>query len=96
MSEIIINEEEARQAFKASLMELCRDGRTKLLSDTDYIFNPDVEITQGEKDALMVYRQELRDFPAGFLVALDDMSDMELGSITPHSIEYPTKHNKGN
>ena len=86
-----ITNEEATQLYIDSLMALGREGRDILLAKTDYIFNPDVTVMQETKDALTLYRQELRDFPEGFLETLQSMDDSELYSVTPQSIEYPTK-----
>ena len=82
---------EARQLYVDSLVELGRTGRDALLAKTDYIFNPDVTVSQEYKDALVVYRQELRDFPEGFRTTLMSMDDTALYSVTPQSIIYPVK-----
>ena len=45
-------------------MKLIRDRRDILLSRSDYYLSmPDIKITDEEKDEILKYRQELRDYP---------------------------------
>ena len=83
------NNEDALSSLKALIMTWARQGRDSRLSATDYIFLPDVEVTQEYKDSLIQYRAVLRDFPTEFSVLLSAMSEEELCSVTPQSIIYP-------
>jgi len=89
MEEFTITPEESLQLLIAEIMVWVRRGRDSRLSATDYIFLPDVTITQELKDSLIAHRIVLRDFPAEFLVLLSNMSENELCSVTNESIPYP-------
>ena len=91
MDKLIRTDEENRQIFMEEIMVWVRKGRDKRLSATDYIFLPDVTVTQSVKDTLITYRQELRDFPEGFSTELSAMTIEEMYLITRHSIVYPVK-----
>ena len=91
IDELTITAEEDRQNFMKEIMVWVREGRDKRLSATDYIFLPDVTVTQSVKDTLITYRQELRDFPEGFSTELSAMTIEDMYLITPHSIVYPVK-----
>jgi len=83
--------EELAAEWKSYCMQLCREGRDKLLAETDYIHMPDVTVSESYRAAILAYRQELRDFPEIFSALYDEMSQLEKDGVTPHSIPYPEK-----
>ena len=63
-------------------MKLLREERNKRLSETDWMANSDVTMT----DAWKTYRQALRDLPASSTPKLNSIHDLDLTSVT-----WPTK-----
>ena len=86
-----VTAEELDQQWKDICMAWCREGRDKLISDTDYIHFPDVTIDSDSKASLLTYRQQLRDFPASYETLYDSMSYEQKHGVTRQSIQYPTK-----
>lgn len=89
-------QQEAIAVWKNYCMNLCRQKRDKLLSATDYIFYPDVTVSEEYKQALIVYRQQLRDYPETFSAWFDQASEEEKYSVTEQSITFPEKPTGGN
>lgn len=83
--------EECVAQWKATCMAWCREGRDARIAATDYIHFPDATVSEDYKAQLIVYRQQLRDFPAEFSALFDGMTDEEQLSITRQSIPYPAK-----
>lgn len=77
--------------WKAYCMAMCREGRDKLLAESDYVHMPDVTISDADLAAMNTYRQQLRDFPASFSTTFDNMTEDEKHGVTPQSINYPSK-----
>ena len=63
-------------------MKLLREERSKRLTETDWMANSDVTMT----DAWKTYRQALRDLPASSTPKLNDIDDLDMTSVT-----WPTK-----
>ena len=63
-------------------MKLLREERNKRLSETDWMANSDVTMT----DAWKTYRQALRDLPASSSPKLTELDGLDLTSVT-----WPTK-----
>ena len=63
-------------------MKLLREERNKRLSETDWMANSDVTMT----DAWKTYRQALRDLPASSTPKLNSIDDLDMTSVT-----WPTK-----
>ena len=84
-------EEQINDTWKTYCMSMCREHRDKLLSSTDYIHMPDVDISDERRQILVEYRQELRDFPSAFSDIFDSMTEDEKSGVTPQSIPFPEK-----
>tara|TARA_S200000501_G_C20849470_1_gene755089 strand:+ start:2389 stop:2751 length:363 start_codon:yes stop_codon:yes gene_type:complete len=63
-------------------MKLLREERSKRLTETDWMANSDVTMT----DAWKTYRQALRDLPASSTPKLDSIDNLDMTSVT-----WPTK-----
>ena len=85
----IYEDGEALNPLRAEIMTWAREGRDARLSATDYVFLPDVTVTQEYKDLIIRHRAVLRVFPVGFSALLSGMTEDELITITPQSIVYP-------
>ena len=66
----------------AEPMKLLREERNKRLSETDWMANSDVTMT----DAWKTYRQALRDLPASSTPKLNSIEGLDMTSVT-----WPTK-----
>lgn len=86
-----ITEAEAQEQWKTYCMDLCRTKRDSLIAATDFINMPDVTVSEEYKQAMLAYRQELRDFPATFETLFDAMAEDEKGGVTDLSMPWPTK-----
>jgi len=73
------------------LLRQVRDVRAAKLLETDYIYLPDVTVSDEFKILMETYRQELRDFPSNYASHLSTLNIEELCSITPQSIVWPEK-----
>ena len=63
-------------------MKLLREERSKRLTETDWMANSDITMT----DAWKTYRQALRDLPASSTPKLNDIDDLDMTSVN-----LPTK-----
>jgi hypothetical protein len=65
-------------AVKASVLESVRARRNQLLTESDWINNPDAPLSEEQKQSWLQYRQALRDFPESVsfdsAFALNDLS----------------------
>lgn len=88
-----ISQEELDLQWKNICLDMCRKVRDAALAETDYIFLPDVTIAEEFKNQIIVYRQELRDFPAQWSLSYDQMTFEQKHGITPEFIKesLPTK-----
>ena len=92
--EIVLDEkttEEVDLEWKNYCMSMCRIERDKLLSETDWIHLPDVSVSEQYKEAMNIYRQQLRDFPASFSDEFDNMEEDSKYGVTPQSFSFPVK-----
>ena len=83
--------EQLEAEWKSYCMDLCRTKRDSLIAATDFINMPDVTVSEEYKQAMLAYRQELRDFPATFETLFDAMTEDEKGGVTDLSMPWPTK-----
>ena len=81
-----VTEEELDQQWKDICMAWCREGRDKLISDTDYIHFPDVTIDSDSKASLLTYRQQLRDLPSNYTTSDSSALSEDLSNLV-----WPTK-----
>jgi len=86
-----LTESEVQDRWKSYCMDLCRTKRDSLIAATDFINMPDVTVSEEYKQAMLAYRQELRDFPATFETLFDAMTEDEKGGVTDLSMPWPTK-----
>ena len=91
MEQQIKTAEQLDQEWKDQCMIWCREERDKRLAATDYIHLPDVTVTDEFRDAMLTYRQQLRDIPGTFSTEYDSMTEDQKGGITPQSFDWPTK-----
>lgn len=94
MEQDIKTVEQLDQEWKDQCMSWCRDERDRRLAETDYIHLPDVTVADEFRDAMLIYRQQLRDVPAAFSTEYDSMTEDQKGGITPQSFEWPVKPEK--
>ena len=69
----------------ASEMEILRNVRDKMLSDSDWTVMPDSPLSDSKKTEWKTYRQALRDLPDGANPTLDG-PHLNMSSVT-----FPTK-----
>ena len=70
----------------ASEMEILRNVRDKMLSDSDWTVMPDSPLSDSKKAEWKTYRQALRDLPASADPKLDSEGLLDMTSVT-----WPTK-----
>jgi len=80
------SQKEIETSWKNDCMILVREERDKALRTTDYIFLPDINVSDEFKNRLITYRQQLRDFPSTWSLEFDNMSESEIYGITRESI----------
>jgi hypothetical protein len=75
--QVVEMDENEKMTTDANQADLIRSQRDMILRSTDWVFNPDVSLSEETKQAYVVYRQTLRDVPAqsGF----------------PWGVQWPTK-----
>jgi len=56
-------EEELLEEFKQNFINEVRQERNKRIAETDYIYMPDVNVSEDYKTVMNTYRQQLRDIP---------------------------------
>jgi len=81
-------QEQLIEQFRQNFIEEVRKERNKLLSETDYIHFPDVNVSDELKEKINLYRQELRDIPA----TVDKwLKNKDLFSVSVWGIPWPIK-----
>jgi len=83
-------QEELIEEFKQNFINEVRQERNKRLSETDYIYMPDVNVSEEYKASLNTYRQQLRDIPS---ILEEWLSDKDLYSVSVWGIPWPEKPN---
>jgi hypothetical protein len=83
--------EQLEAEWKSYCMSMCRQERNKLLAETDYVYMPDVTISDADLQIMNIYRQQLRDYPATFSAEFDAMTDTQKHGVTPQSFNFPVK-----
>lgn len=81
-------EEELIQEFKDQFLGEVRAERNKRIAETDYIYLPDVIVSDEYKAQVNAYRQELRDVPA---VAENWLADKDIYSVSVWGVPWPEK-----
>ncbi len=81
-------EEELILEFKENFIHEVRQERNKKLAETDYIYMPDVNVSEEYKTAMNTYRQQLRDIPE---VVEEWLEDKDLYSVSIWGIPWPER-----
>lgn len=83
------SKEELDTELYLSNLSMCRKRRDKLLTQTDWIFLPDVTVDESYKAAMLDYRQKLRDFTVEFKKWYDAMDEEDHYHISELNIPFP-------
>jgi len=84
-------EEELLEEFKQNFINEVRQERNKRIAETDYIFMPDVNISDKYRSEMNTYRQQLRDMPD---TVLQWLVNKDLFSVSVWGVPWPTKPSK--
>ena len=84
-------QEELDAELYAANLAVCRKKRDALLAATDWVFLPDVAVTEDYKAAIITYRQALRDFPVEFKAWYDALDPDFHYRISEFNIPFPLK-----
>ena len=81
-------EEELLEEFKQSFINEVRQERNKRIAETDYIYMPDVNVSEDYKTVMNTYRQQLRDIPT---ITEEWLLDKDLFSVSVWGVPWPEK-----
>jgi len=81
-------EEELLEEFKQNFINEVRQERNKRIAETDYIYMPDVNVSDEYKSEMNIYRQQLRDIPT---VTEEWLEDKDLFSVSVWGVPWPEK-----
>jgi len=83
-------EAELMEEFKQKFINEVRGERNKKIAETDYIYMPDVNISEEYKTAMNTYRQQLRDIPT---ITEEWLVGKDLFSVSIWGVPWPEKPN---
>lgn len=81
-------EQELLEEFKQNFINEVRQERNRRIAETDYIYMPDVNVSEEYKTAMNTYRQQLRDIPT---VTEQWLVDKDLFSVSVWGVPWPEK-----
>lgn len=81
-------EEEILEEFKQKFINEVRQERNRRIAETDYIYMPDVNISEEYMTAMNTYRQQLRDIPT---VTEEWLVGKDLYSVSVWGVPWPEK-----
>lgn len=81
-------QEELMEEFKQKFIDEVRQERNKRLAETDYIYMPDVNVSEEYKTVMNTYRQQLRDIPD---IVDEWLVDKDLYSVSVWGVPWPEK-----
>lgn len=81
-------QEELLEEFKQNFINEVRQERNRRIAETDYIYMPDVNVSEEYKTAMNTYRQQLRDIPT---VTEQWLDDKDLFSVSVWGVPWPEK-----
>ena len=82
--------EEFDLEFKNIFLNEVRQERNKRIAETDYIYMPDVNVSEEYKTVMNTYRQQLRDIPD---TVEEWLVDKDLYSVSVWGVPWPEKPN---
>jgi len=80
--------EELDLQFKNDFINEVRQERNRRIAETDYIYMPDVNVSEEYKTAMNTYRQQLRDIPT---ITEEWLIDKDLYSVSVWGVPWPEK-----
>ena len=80
--------EELVADFLQNFINEVRQERNKRIAETDYIYMPDVNVSEEYKNAMNIYRQQLRDIPT---VTEEWLKDKDWRSVSIWGVPWPEK-----
>jgi hypothetical protein len=83
-------QEELLEEFKQNFINEVRQERNRRIAETDYIYMPDVNVSEEYKTAMNTYRQQLRDIPT---IIEEWLVDKDLFSVSIWGVPWPEKPN---
>jgi len=83
-------EAELMEEFKQKFINEVREERNKKIAETDYIYMPDVNVSEEYKTVMNTYRQQLRDIPT---ITEEWLVDKDLFSVSIWGVPWPEKPN---
>jgi len=83
-------EAELMEEFKQKFINEVREERNRRIVETDYIYMPDVNVSEEYKTAMNTYRQQLRDIPT---ITEEWLVDKDLFSVSIWGVPWPEKPN---
>ena len=81
-------QEELLEEFKQNFINEVRQERNRRIAETDYIYMPDVNVSEKYKTAMNTYRQQLRDIPT---ITEQWLVDKDLYSVSVWGVPWPEK-----
>jgi len=81
-------EEELLEEFKQNFINEVRQERNKRIAETDYIYMPDVNVSEDYKTVMNTYRQQLRDIPT---ITEQWLVGKDLYSVSVWGVPWPEK-----
>ena len=83
-------EAELMEEFKQKFINEVREERNKKIAETDYIYMPDVNVSEEYKTVMNTYRQQLRDIPT---ITEEWLVDKDLFSVSIWGVRWPENPN---
>lgn len=81
-------EQELLEEFKQNFINEVRQERNRRIAETDYIYMPDVNVSEEYKNAMNEYRQQLRDIPT---LTEEWLIGKNLYSVSIWGVPWPEK-----
>lgn len=81
-------QEELLEDFKQNFISEVRQERNRRIAETDYVYMPDVSVSEEYKTAMNTYRQQLRDIPT---ITEEWLVGKDLFSVSVWGVPWPEK-----